>query len=150
MGTARRHLEGLVARGRSDERARVMMEILKDPEATYRRLQAAMQRAAELEAKEGAKIEHPRSSLLDLLSAQKLSKASLPERNSSTLTNEIIGSTSSDNQVVGDDGTVIYQGKKYVLYRRYAGKVVTVIEDGEVVRFSVKGKVLSKTYPRDS
>src|SRR5262249_33152301 len=82
LGTARRHLESLIASDGSNERARVILEILKDPEATYRRLQAAMQRAAELETKEGTRVEPPRSGLMDLLSAQKLTKAALSEGHS--------------------------------------------------------------------
>jgi Bacterial protein of unknown function (DUF853) len=150
LGTARRHLESVMARDGGDERARVILEVLKDPEATHRRLQAAIQRASELEAKENKRIEHPQSGLLELLSAQRPSKVSLPEAAPATPTQEHVGKTPPDSQVIGDDGTIVYKGKRYALYRRYAGKAVTVVDDGEVVRFSVEGRVLSKTYPRDS
>jgi hypothetical protein len=127
----------------------VFLEVLKDPEAVYRRLQAAIQRAAELEVKEPDKEHRPRTGIFELLSAPRSSEA--PEARLTHPSRPDPGSKAplGDSQIVADDGTVSFKGKTYVLYRRYAGKAVTVVEDGAVLQFSVEGKVLSKTYPRD-
>ena len=38
------------------------------------------------------------------------------------------------------------QGKRYQLYRRYAGKAVTFIEENGELKFSIEGRVLSKSF----
>jgi hypothetical protein len=149
LGVACRHLEALVTNDRGDARAKVFLEVLKDPEAVYRRLQAAIQRAAELEIKETGKEHRLRTGILELLSTPQS-----PQTHDARLTQPPRPDTGvkaplGDSQIVADDGTVKFKGKTYLLYRRYAGKAVTVVEDGALLRFSVEGKVLSKTYPRD-
>ena len=50
------------------------------------------------------------------------------------------------SDTVSDAGSVTYKGKTFQLYRRYAGKAVTFIEEKNELRFSIEGRVLSKTY----
>lgn len=47
---------------------------------------------------------------------------------------------------VGADGSVRYKGKQYTLYRRYAGKKVHVIEEGDLLYFEIEGRRLSKSH----
>jgi len=54
---------------------------------------------------------------------------------------------SSDSILVDNDGGVNYKGRRFQLYRRYAGKSVTFIEENSELKFSIEGKVLSKTFP---
>ena len=50
------------------------------------------------------------------------------------------------SDIVSDDGSVTYKGKTYQLYRRYTGKAVSFIEENNKLRFSIEGRVLSKSY----
>lgn len=51
-----------------------------------------------------------------------------------------------DSVLVEDDGSVTYKGRKFQLYRRYAGKFVAFIEEDYELKFSIEGKVLSKSF----
>ena len=51
-----------------------------------------------------------------------------------------------DSVLVEDDGSVTYKGRKFQLYRRYAGKSVAFIEEDGELKFSIEGKVLSKSF----
>jgi len=53
---------------------------------------------------------------------------------------------SGDSVLVEDDGSVTYKGRKFQLYRRYVGKSVAFIEKDGELKFSIEGKVLSKSY----
>jgi hypothetical protein len=53
---------------------------------------------------------------------------------------------SGDSVLVENDGSVTYKGRKFQLYRRYAGKSVTFIEEDRQLKFSIEGKVLSKSF----
>jgi hypothetical protein len=51
-----------------------------------------------------------------------------------------------DSVLVEDDGSVTYKGRTFQLYRRYAGNSVTFIEEDGELKFSIEGKVLSKSF----
>lgn len=147
LGAARRHLEAILDATPGDVRARELLEVIRDPDAIQSRLKAAMTRqfdAPELVSEKPASS----SRLMDLLAG----KTSRPRTKAIKVeSDQSDGDTErgADSSVVGDDGSVVYKGQSYPLYRRYAGKAVVVIEDGSVLRFSVEGRLLSKTYTRN-
>jgi hypothetical protein len=148
LGAACKHLEAIIAKQPGDERAHVMLEVLRDPEATHRRLQAALQRASTREDHRVETPAAPKPGLLALLTGPKQGRTPGPSEVSVSAARSAAPPTPpADSSVIDEDGSVHYKGKTYMLYRRHAGKAVTVIENGETLRFSVEGKVLSKSYP---
>ena len=146
LGKACRHLEAIIAAGHDRERAQALLEVLRHPEGASKRLRKAAQ--SELPSVAPVtKPPEPQSGLMELLSTPRTVQVRSPNSVSQGRVADNRRST-ENSQVVEDDGCVNYNGRRYELYRRYAGKAVTVIEDGDVLRFSIEGKVLSKTYPR--
>lgn len=146
LGAARRHLEAILDATPGDVRARKLLEVIRDPEATQERLEAAMKRPP---APPDTASPKPASSsgLMDLL-ASKTPPRTLSAPRASRDQDLHVLEGRADSTVVEDDGSVVYKGHRYPLYRRYAGKAVTVIEDGDEIRFSIEGRMLSKTYPQ--
>ncbi len=146
MGAARRHLEAILDATPGDMRARKLLEVIRDPEAMHTRLENAMKRAS-TPADTVSEKPAPSPGLMDLLAAKTSARTTAEPRGGPD--RDPLGSNVSvDSTVVEDDGSVVYMGHRYPLYRRYAGKAVTVIEDSDIIRFSIEGRMLSKTFAR--
>lgn len=146
LGAARRHLEAILDATPGDVRARKLLEVIRDPEATHARLENAM-KLASTPADAASGKPAPSSGLMDLLAAKTPAQTTAEPRRRPDP--DLPGPDSSvDSTLVEDDGSVVYMEHRYPLYRRYAGKAVTVIEDGDMIRFSIEGRVLSKAFTR--
>ena len=146
LGAARRHLEAILDATPGDVQARKLLEVIRDPEATQSRLEAAMKRPSTLPDTISEK-RAPSSGLMDLLAAKTPPRTTAAVRSGPG--RDAPGpEDAADSTVVEDDGSVVHKGHRYPLYRRYAGKAVTIIEDGDMIRFSIEGRMLSKTFPR--
>lgn len=149
IGQACNLLEKILAYDIDPEKARLWISILRDPDGFNRRLQETQRQLAEyIEAASlpmGNEGKEP-SGLMALLSEKKNNVIDSSFNGFRTMPNPASPPASGDSVLVGDDGSVIYKGRKFQLYRRYAGKSVAFIEEGGVIKFSVEGKVLSKSF----
>ncbi len=146
LGQACRFLEKILDQDPNHERARVWLTILRDPGGAQRRLEEAQKQATQATVPtQPSGSQRNAGGLMNLLSQD---QSGTPI--ASTLrSDQDAMKTAPDEQnseVVADDGSVTYKGRRYQLYRRYAGKAVTFIEEGNVLRFSIEGQVLSKRY----
>ncbi|HNR14999.1 MAG TPA: hypothetical protein PKM59_16955, partial [Thermodesulfobacteriota bacterium] len=93
----------------------------------------------------GNKGQEP-SGLMTLLSEKKSASQGPSFDDSRTMSSPTSAPPPGDSVLVEDDGSVTYKGRKFQLYRRYAGKSVAFIEEEGELRFSIEGKVLSKSF----
>ena len=84
--------------------------------------------------------------MMTLLSEKKSVSQSPSFSDSRTMPSPVSEPPYSDSVLVEDDGSVTYKGRKFQLYRRYAGKSVAFIEKDGELKFSIEGKVLSRSY----
>ncbi|MES9819952.1 MAG: helicase HerA-like domain-containing protein [Candidatus Thiodiazotropha sp.] len=149
IGQACNLLEKIIDHDIHSEKARIWISILRDPDGYNRRLQEAQRQLAEYaeaasltRANEGQE----RSGLITLLSEKKSPSQGTSFNSTRTVPSPESVSPPGDSVLVEDDGSVTYKGRKYQLYRRYAGKSVAFIEEDGELRFSIEGKVLSKSF----
>lgn len=150
IGQACNLLEKILDHDINSEKARFWISILRDPDGFNRRLQESKKQLAEyVEAASFHRNNTGQESsvLMTLLSEKK----SLSQGQSFNDTRMVSIPTSAqqrqgDSVLVEDDGSVTYKGRKFSLYRRYAGKSVTFLEDSGELHFVIEGKVLSKTF----
>ncbi len=148
LGKACRLIEKIIDIEPDNSKARTWLNVLRDPEGIQNRLEQAQKKA--LKKSEPAASSQPskkKDSLMTLLSQQKPQSTSTIMASSSPSTaNETQAVNNQTSDMVSDDGSITFKGKTYKLYRRYAGKAVTFIEKNGDLRFSIEGRVLSKSY----
>lgn len=83
---------------------------------------------------------------MTLLSEKKSASQGPSFNDTRTVTSPASAQPPGDSVLVEDDGSVNYKGRTFQLYRRYAGKSVAFIEEDGELKFSIEGKVLSKTF----
>ena len=93
----------------------------------------------------GNKTQEP-SGLMALLSEKKSQSQGPSVNDTRTMPSHASAPPSGDSVLVEDDGSVTYKGRTFQLYRRYAGKSVAFIEEDGELKFSIEGKVLSKSF----
>jgi hypothetical protein len=145
LGKACRQLERILAIHRDDEKARVLLSLLQDPEGAQRRLLAARASDASTPAQPSSATANR---LSDLFSVNRPPLP--PPAPAANPPVDLSDSGTAGQLVIDEEGCVTYRGQQYALYRRLAGKRVTVLEDDNELRFLVEGRVLSKVYPRPS
>ena len=150
IGQACNLLEKIVGHDTASEKARLWISILRDPDGFNRRLQEAQAQLAEhteaASLPRGNKAQGP-GDLMALLSEKKSSpQGAASFNNSRAMPNPASSPPPGDSVHVEDDGSVTYKGRKFQLYRRYAGKSVAFIEEDGELKFSIKGNVLSKSF----
>jgi hypothetical protein len=149
LGQTCRLIEKILDHEPENIKARIWLNVLRDPEGIQRRLEKAQQQVLGQATKQPIDQTSKKSQgLISILSKQKHQNspgfATVQKTNQAVSDNTINNNSESD--VVSDDGSVTYKGKKYQLYRRYAGKAIAFIEKDGELRFSIEGKVLSKSY----
>jgi hypothetical protein len=147
IGQACRLLEKVLDHDAASEKARLWISILRDPEGFTRRLQDVQARLAEYA--EAASLPNVNRSpepggLMALLSEKKGTAQGASFSDSRAIPNSA-SPPPGDSVLVEDDGSVVYRGRRIQLYRRYAGKSVAFIEEAGELKFSIEGRVLSKT-----
>jgi hypothetical protein len=149
IGQACNLLEKILEHDVSAEKARVWISILRDPDGVNRRLQEAHTQLAESgntsSAPGSGRATEP-GGLISLLSERKQPNLGTSISDAQTQSNQSNSTPPGDSVFVEDDGSVTYKGRKFQLYRRYAGKSVAFIEENGELKFSIEGKVLSKSY----
>ena len=145
IGQACNLLKKILDHDTHSERAQLWISILRDPDDFNRRLQDAQRQLAEyIETASSPRTDKEPSGLITLLSKKKNENTSFA--NTEILVSSVATSLLSDSVFVEDDGSVIYKGRKFQLYRRYAGKSVTFIEKEGELKFFIEGKILSKSF----
>ena len=149
IGQACNLLERILEHDGSAEKARLWISILRDPDGFYRRLQEAQRQLAESTDTSSVtgrgKAPEP-SGLMSLLSEKKNTSHGTSFSEVRTQSSQPVSPPPGDSVLVEDDGSVTYKGRKFQLYRRYAGKSVAFIEEDGELKFSIEGKVLSKSF----
>ncbi|ABB06795.1 ATP-binding protein [Burkholderia lata] len=148
IGQACNLLEKILDHDINSEKARLWLSILRDPDGFNRRLvetQRQLAEYAEAVFPKSTKAPEP-SGLLTLLSEMKSTGQSPSFNVTRTVPGPASAPPAGDSVLVEDDGSVAYKGRRYSLYRRYAGKSVTFIEEDGELKFAIEGKVLSKTF----
>lgn len=149
LGRACNLLEKILGLDSESKRAQLWISILRDPDAFNRRLQDTQRQLADcIEAASlprGSKAHKP-SGLMTLLSEKKSAGRGQAFNDKQTAISPASVRPPADSVLVEEDGSVTYKGRRFQLYRRYAGKSVSFIEDEGELRFSVEGKILSKTF----
>jgi hypothetical protein len=147
LGEACRYLEQICAVSPQDARAQQWLSVLRAPDATCRHLKEA--RSAPAKPLDGPPTKaRAKEGVFELLS-----KAGTANRTTRTsdghapVGDEDHDAPEGDSDVVGQDGCVSYKGRRYQLYRRYAGKPVTFVEEAGNLHFTIEGRMLSKSYP---
>lgn len=149
IGQACNLLEKILEHDSNTEKARVWISILSDPDGMNRRLQEFQRQLAESNNTSlvTGRANSPESSgLMSLLSERKPANQGIPLSDLRLQSSQPASIPTGDSVLVEDDGSVTYKGRKFQLYRRYAGKSVAFIEEDGELKFSIEGKVLSKTY----
>jgi DNA helicase HerA-like ATPase len=149
IGQACNLLEKILDHDIASEKARLWISILRDPDAVSRRLHEAQRQLAEYA--EAASLcsnnkVQDSSALMTLLSENKTTSQSASFNDMQTVHSLASAFPTANSILVEDDGSVTYQGRKFQLYRRYAGKSVVFIEEEGELKFSIEGKVLSKSF----
>lgn len=148
LGATCRKLELILRKVPDNSDAQAWLSVLKDPSDAAQRLKHGMSRTGDQVAVGDTKSAPQKrtSDVLELLSraARSRSYPSPAAPVESTPSPSVLPPT--DSETVDDEGCVVYKGHAYPLYRRYAGKRVSVIEENGVLHFSVDGRVLSKTH----
>nr|WP_249194346.1 DUF87 domain-containing protein [Burkholderia cenocepacia] len=148
IGQACNLLEKILNHEIDSEKARLWLSILRDPDGFNRRLMEAQRQLAEYAEAvfpKSTKAPEP-SGLLTLLSEMKSASQSPSFNDTRTVPRPASAPSAGDSVLVEDDGSVTYKGRRYSLYRRYAGKSVTFFEEDGELKFAIEGKVLSKTF----
>jgi len=149
VGQACSLLAKILEHDSSDGKAREWISLLRDPDGFNRRLQEAQRQLAEsknaLATTGGGKTPEP-SGLMSLLSEKKQAVQGTSFSTDQPQASQPTPAPSGDSVLVEDDGSVTYKGRKFQLYRRYVGKSVAFIEKDGELKFSIEGKVLSKSY----
>lgn len=149
IGQACNLLEKILDRDIYSEKARLWISILRDPDGFNRRLHEAQRQLADcVEAASLPKSnkEQEPSGLMTLLSEKKSVSLGPSFNDTRTVTSLAPAPPPGDSILVEDDGSVTYKGRKFQLYRRYTGKSVAFIEEDGELKFSIEGKVLSKSF----
>lgn len=149
IGQACNLLERILEHDGSAEKAKVWISILRDPDGMNTRFQETQKQLAECRDVSSntrrGKAPEP-SGLMSLLSERKQPNQSTSVSDVRPQSNQPNFAPPGDSVLVEDDGCVTYKGRKFQLYRRYAGKSVAFIEENGQLKFSIEGKVLSKSY----
>jgi hypothetical protein len=149
IGQACNLLEKILEQDGSEAKARIWISILRDPDGFNRHLQEAQRQLSESNNATAAtgrsKTPEP-SGLMSLLSEKKHAAHGTSFSNDQSQARQPTPAPSGDSVLVEDDGSVTYKGRKFQLYRRYVGKSVAFIEENGELKFSIEGKVLSKSY----
>lgn len=149
IGQACNLLEKILDHDISSEKARLWISILRDPDGFNRRLQETQRQLAEYaETTSNPKVnnDHAHSPLMTLLSEKKRATQGSSFNDTRPMSNPAVTPQQGDSVLVEDDGSVTYKGRKFQLYRRYAGKSVVFIKQDDELKFSIEGKVLSKSF----
>lgn len=149
IGQACNLLEKILERNDTAEKARVWISILRDPDGMNRRLQEVQRQLAENNNPSlviGRANSPESSALMSLLSERKPVNQHTPLSDLPPQSSQPTSLASGDSVLVDDDGSVTYNGRKFQLYRRYAGKSVAFIEENGELKFSIEGKMLSKSF----
>lgn len=149
IGHAYNLLEKILDHDMNSEKARLWISILRDPDGFNRRLQEALRQLAKYaEAAPSPKVSTSQepNDLMTLLSGKKSSSPSPSFNDSRPETSPASTPQPGNSVLVEEDGSVTYKGRKFQLYRRYAGKSVSFIEQDGDLKFSIEGKVLSKSF----
>ncbi len=147
LGKACRLIEKIIDIEPDNSKARSWLNVLRDPEGTQRRLEYAQQEPQKkVETKATNKSVKQSDGLMNLLSQQKPQTNSLFVTSDPVFAETIPSADVVTSDRVSDDGSVSYKGKTYQLYRRYAGKSISFIEENGELRFSIEGRILSKSY----
>jgi len=148
LGKACRLIEKIIDIEPDNSKARTWLNVLRDPEGVQRRLEQAQKEAQKKsEPSVNNQPAKKQDGLMTLLSQQQpQSNSTFIASSSPSTANETQPVTNQTSDMVSDDGSVTYKGKAYQLYRRYAGKAVTFIEENGELKFSIEGRVLSKNY----
>ena len=149
IGQACNLLEKILDHDINSEKARLWISILRDPDGFNRRLQEAQRQLAEYaESAPSPKAGkgHEPSGLMTLLSEKKSASQGPSFNDTRPVTSPASTPPPGDSILVEDDGSVTYKGRTFQLYRRYAGKSVAFIEEDGELKFSIEGKVLSKSF----
>lgn len=147
LGQACHYLGKILEKNPNNEKARIWISILHDLDGTQRRLAEAQkyQQIIFLENASRKSSDKP-SGLFSLLSEPKTQSQNVGEVGTLSFSSMKHNIPSNDSVFVDDDGSVTYKCRRFQLYRRYAGKAVTFIEENGELKFSIEGKVLSKSY----
>ena len=149
IGQACNLLEKILDHDIAPEKARVWISILRDPDGFNQRLEEVQKQLEDYvnaAAIPSGEMASETSDLMKLLSEKKNTSPESAFHDSRINPSPVSPQPLSDSVLVEDDGSVTYKGRKYQLYRRYVGKSVAFIEEDGELRFSVEGRVLSKTY----
>lgn len=148
LGKACRLIEKIIDIEPDNSKARTWLNVLRDPEGIQRRLKQALEEAQKKnESVATSQLPKKQDGLMTLLSWQQpRSNSTFIASSSPSSGNEAPLDKEQTSDMVSDDGSVTYKGKTYQLYRRYAGKAVVFIEENDELRFSIEGRVLSKSY----
>lgn len=148
LGRACHHLEKILDKDSNNEKARIWISILRDPDSTQKSLVDAHSRQpiSSTSGLDMKRYSEKSEGLLALLTESKNNSTDMVITITSPLSREKQNIPSKDSVLVDDDGGVSYKDRRYQLYRRYAGKAVTLIEENGELKFSIEGKVLSKSY----
>jgi hypothetical protein len=149
IGQACNLLEKILDHDIDSEKARLWVSLLRDPDGFNRRLQEAQRQLAEYD--EAASLTtsnkgQESSGLMTLLSEKRSTSQGPSFNDTRTVPSPASTPSLGDSVFVEDDGSVTYKGRKFQLYRRYAGKSVAFIEDDGELKFSIESKVLSKSF----
>ncbi|MCY9666478.1 DUF853 family protein [Paenibacillus alginolyticus] len=149
IGQACNLLEKILEHDDNAEKARVWISILRDPDGINRRLlelQRKLTEGVEASSVVGRSMATKPIGLMSLLSEVKYASHTPSHSDVQSNLGQPVVTPSSDSVLVGDDGCVTYKGRKFQLYRRYACRPVSFIEENGELKFSIEGKVLSKSY----
>lgn len=151
LGKACRLIEKFIDIEIDNSKARIWLNILHDPEGVHHRLENARKEAQKKATKKNAPDTASQSckkqdGLMTLLSQQSQPNSIDITSSSSTAENKPTLGKEENSDMVSDDGSVTFKGKTYQLYRRYAGRAITFIEENGELKFSIEGRVLSKSY----
>lgn len=147
LGNLCRLIEKIMDIEPDNSKARIWLDVLSNPESIYSRLEQAQKEIMKDAHVTSATNAEKKSGLIDLLTQkQPKSNTNIISTCSSRTNSETSSLKVETSDIISDDGSVKYNGKTYQLYRRYAGKAVTFIEENGELRFSIEGRVLSKKY----
>lgn len=146
IGQACNLLEKIIEHGFDSDKASRWLSILRDPEGFNSRMQEVQRQLSDTSLPTGNSKTPESSGLMTLLSEKKDTEKGLLFDGSRTGSNNPSPPAPNDSVIVEEDGSVTYKGKKFQLYRRYAGRSVAFFEEGGDLKFSIEGKVLSKSY----
>jgi len=147
LGKACRLIEKIIDIEPDNSKARTWLNILRDPEGVQHRLEHAQKEVQKKnEPDTASQSSNKQNGLMTLLSQQPQSNSTHIASSLSSGDNKTTLGKEENSDMVSDDGSVTFKGKTYQLYRRYAGRAITFIEENEELKFSIEGRVLSKSY----